>query len=761
MNTKTLHTVNTLIKEYKIPHPLSSNEKTEKRKKPPPQKITYLGIDGEGTTEHFGPWPGKHRYTMLCVASEKINRVTELQNYRLRIENEKGLSTLECLDFITSIPSKIKGKVGLFAYSFGYDLTKILEDVDDLSLFKLVRPELRRRVQPNGNKISIPVYWPSNNPQYSLDWINGRFTVRKLKGKVLVIGDDGQFKAEYQWEKGVVIHDIWKFFQGKFTNALKDWKVPDRVSKEERKRLLDEMRDMKDKRSKFDQLDTDQIRNYCFSECEYMATLARKLTEAHITAGIPLKNYFGAGSSAEAMMLTMNIKAHIKQAREENPPPENLDVILRCAFFGGRFELSWMGSLPTTVFSYDLSSAYVYQLTFLPCLVHGRWERTDSRLQITDDRCRTAIVHYSLSTEPLVKRSWAPFPFRTKDGSITYPETSGGGWVWRDEYLAGEQLFDNVGFQEAWVYHCDCDCQPFKDIPQYYAYRILIGKEGPGIVVKLGMNSNYGKTAQTIGGEPGSFHSWVWAGLITSGCRAQILTAMAAHSNLDNLLMVATDGIASLERLTLNKPLDTGTSWLECPEPNPKDVKENPELFKREGNKWLVNKPLGGWEEKIVEKGYFLARPGIYFPLDPSEDDIEKVRARGLGRKTVYDHWRQIVEAYESGKDDLHIGGLSLFRGIKTSITRGGKAPNYTYTRQGKYGRWEERGIDMSFNPKPKRESKLADGRLTLRKMTGESEPYNKGVPSPEALAIFEQQIQDSEQPDGGDLTDCSWSADE
>ena len=114
-----------------------------------------------------------------------------------------------------------------------------------------------------------------------------------------------------------------------------------------------------------------------------------------------------------------------------------------------------------------------------------------------------------------------------KNGSIAFPETSGGGWVWREEYLAGEKLFENVGFEEAWLYHCDCECQPFKDIPKYYSYRILIGKEGPGIVIKLSVNSNYGKTAQTMGGEPGTFHSWMWAGLITSGCRAQVLESMA------------------------------------------------------------------------------------------------------------------------------------------------------------------------------------------------------------------------------------------
>ena len=713
--------------------------------------IIYLGIDGEGKTDHFGPWPGKHRYTMLCAADESGNKYI--------IENSKGLRTKQCLNFIISIPNN-----RLFSYSFGYDLTKILEDIDDSILYKLVRPELRRRLRltvggsstSGKQEILVPIYWPSSKPQYCLNWMNGRFSVRKIEGETLVTDPNtGGPTVGYKWGASTIIHDVWRFFQGKFTVALEDWKVPDDINKDERKIVLDRMRDMKDQRSNFDQLNDEDIRKYCFEECKYMATLARKLTEAHIKAGIPLKNYFGAGSSAEAMMLVMNIKDHIKKARAENPVPDPIEYIMRCAFFGGRFELGRIGPIKEYIYGKDISSAYVYQLTFLPCLIHGRWEYTTDRKALK--YARTALVRYTLE-EPTIKRPWAPFPFRLKNGSIAFPETSGGGWIWREEYLAGEKLFENVCFQEAWLYHCDCNCQPFKDIPKFYSYRILIGKEGPGIVVKLGMNSNYGKTAQTVGGKPGTFHSWMWAGLITSGCRAQVLEAMIAHSNLDNLLMVATDGIATLEKITLPKPLDTGTDWLPCPEPDPKDIAETPEVFRCLGNgRWLVNKPLGGWEEKAVPNGMFLARPGIYFPLEPTKSDIKRIRARGLGRAAVWNNWQKIIEAYNNGEPGICIQNLSLFRGIKTSITRSGTPGNYTYKRSDDYGRWVSRPIDMTFSPMPKREPIIGEGgRLTLRKLAGlESAPYDKGILSPEALILLLQALEESEQPDGGDLTDC------
>ena len=715
--------------------------------------ITFVGIDGEGTTDHFGPWPGKHRYTMLCAADEFGRKYS--------VKNPKGLTTQECFKFILALPHK---NTKIFAYSFGYDLTKILENVDDATLYKLVRPELRRRVQKNGQKVQVPVYCPPSKPKYCLDWMNGRFTIKKLEGSEIVVDQDtGQPTTAFKWSPANIINDVWKFFQGKFTAALEDWKVPDNVSKDERKVILDRMREMKDQRSNFDQLTEEEIEEYCFGECRYMANLARKLTEAHIKAGIPLKNYFGAGSSAEAMMLVMKIKDHVKQARADNPTPSSsedspgsnsVEYVQRCAFFGGRFEIGRIGPVHGEIFNYDISSAYPFQLTFLPCLIHGKWEHTTDRKAIK--HARTAIVHYTLG-EPTIKRPWAPFPFRLKNGSIAFPETSGGGWVWREEYLAGEKLFENVGFQEAWLYHCDCDCQPFKDIPKYYSYRIFIGKEGPGIVVKLGVNSNYGKTAQTIGGEPGTFHSWMWAGLITSGCRAQVLESMMLHKDLDNLLMVATDGIASLEQLKLPKPRDTGTDWLPCPDPDPKDVAEAPELFRKEGSQWLVNKPLGGWEEKIIRNGMFLARPGIYFPLNPTKADIKRIRARGLGRAAVWNNWEKIVEAFNDKQPGIRIQNLSLFHGIKTSITRSGKPGEYKYNRSDEYGRWSSRPIDMTFSPMPKREPKILEGgRLTLRKLDGlESAPYDKGILSPEAILLLQQALEESEQPDGGDLSDC------
>src|SRR5690348_17906092 len=59
------------------------------------------------------------------------------------------------------------------------------------------------------------------------------------------------------------------------------------------------------------------------------------------------------------------------------------------------------------------------------------------------------------------------------------------------------------------------------------------GKDGAGIVLKLGTNSTYGKTAQSVGSAP--FRSWIWAGNITSGTRAQLLRAMRSEEHTSEL----------------------------------------------------------------------------------------------------------------------------------------------------------------------------------------------------------------------------------
>jgi hypothetical protein len=698
---------------------------------------TFIGIDGEGQTVRPSDRAhiGDHRYVFLAAADER--------GAHWHCEDDLGLSTETCLDFLLNkVPTD--GTL-LFAYSFNYDLTKILKDLPDEKLYLLFRPEERMEVVWRYGRKSLearPVRWRG----YKLNLQSVKFTLSA------------------EWTKTeVVLWDLFKFFQSKFVSAIKDWKVGDAA-------LHDRMQKMKDKRAEFDSLPKEQVHAYCFEECVCMAQLARKLVDAHAAAGLELKSFYGAGSSASAMLGEMGIKKQIR------PAPKAMRDALSRSFFGGRFENSVIGTIRGSVYNYDISSAYPYQITFLPCLMHGAWEYTRKRTDL--EGVRTAFVRYAMGPAPRDPKfqSWGPFPFRTSDGSISFPIESGGGWVGLDEYIAGERLFPHVFFQEAWIYKCDCDCQPFARIPEFYKERIRIGKEGPGIVLKLGYNACYGKLAQSVGSR--AFSSWIWASLITSGTRAQILELLGLHADWSNLLMIATDGVYTRERLTTPLPRETGTWDLPCPDGR-------------------ARKPLGGWEEKRIDKGVFVARPGIYFPMMPTAKELKDVRGRGVGKSVVLENWARIVEHWERHHLDptperprgvpCIVSNVSRFCGAKSSVGRSVRAAynngeiDWAYGRASgigecaagckhagcghvpSYGQWIMRPVEMSFDPMPKRE-RLRDDGLTLQirsfPLTLQSWPYKKALVSEEAAELIAAKEELLEQPDG-DFRDADLMGDE
>lgn len=665
--------------------------KKEKPSKGPDMARPFIGLDGEG----MGRNP--HRYVLIRAADEH-GQAWELANL-------EGLRTAAILDFILALPAESM----VFGYSLNYDWTKILADLPDELLYLLFRPEERQSefVDRKGPK---PVRWG----KFYLNSQGSRLSIR-VRGKERIV-----------W-------DIFKFFQGKFVTALKDWKVGDKA-------LYARMTAMKESRSVFTEEQFKEIRAYCHEECVCMAQLARSLVNAHLDAGLELTSFYGAGSSATAMLKKFHIREQIVN------PPEAMRQHVASAFFGGRFENSVIGVMKGPVYNNDISSAYPYQLYRLPCLLHARWRHSHRRAAL--DGARQALVHFSVQNSPAIEH-WAPFPHRDDNGAICYPRVHPGGWIWLDEYLQGEKMWpNNVIFHEAYILETDCDCHPFKDIPYYYLERLRIGKEGAGIVFKLAPNSCYGKVAQSVGN--GAFTSWCWAGMITSGTRAQLLEMMSLHSDISKVYMVATDGVFGAEHVEAPRPIDTGT--------------------------FGVSKPLGGWEEKVIEavKGevqdVFIARPGIYFPMHPTIDQIKDCKGRGVGKGVVFDNWELISQSWDQYRDTrkVTVANVSRFCGAVTSIHRtpirkNGDITGYRYSRADghsgradenvkewpSYGEWVSRCVEMDFCPQPKRQRVLDDGfSLELRECLEPSVTYTKALKETEhPLGISMAEL--SEQPDG------------
>jgi hypothetical protein len=572
----------------------------------------WLGVDGEGV----GRKP--HRYVLLACSDGDY------------VEDRRGLSTVDCLEFLLDLSTR---DVRVCGYYLSYDWTMMLRDLDDRSLYALYRPELRARP---GGAFSRVEY-----KTYKLHWLAGAMWLSDDRGRK------------------VTVWDLGKYYQGPFIGALKDWNIrPD---------VQGEIAEMKKRRSVFTYKEISRIRRYCLNECEALAEFAAAVEQAHTDADLKPRGWFGPGSTAGVLLS----RYEISERRGIIPPPMLEPVA--CAFFGGRAEISRSGFVPGPIYSYDISSAYPHHASQLPCLEHGQWERVAREGAITRRGVAGALVRGHVHRAP---GAWGPLPVRLATGSIVFPTAGASGWWWRDEWLAAREGWGRgLQFESAYVLRRQCDCQPFHFIPELFAHRRAVGKEsGEGRVLKLGLNSLYGKLAQTIGSA--QYASRVWAGMITSGTRAQVLRLMLRHKSLDSVLMIATDGLFSTE---------------------PHDV--DPEIV------------LGGWE-RAEHESITLVRPGIYW-LGQT-----KLRARGLGRDSLDVAKGLLAAALSEGAPRVELARRTMFGGakLKVSIHR----QTGEYRRSPQYGQWHTIPTHVSLAPAPKRAADWSPPTLT----EVESAPY-------------------------------------
>lgn len=585
-----------------------------------------MGVDGEGV----GRKP--HRYVLLACSDGDY------------IEDRRGLSTVDCLEFLLGLGTRDAHVCG---YYLSYDWTMMLKDLDNAALYLLWRPELRTR----GASFERVRY-----QHYEIHWLAGATWIRDDRGR------------------RVTVWDLGKYYQGPFVNAIKDWKIrPD---------VQAEIAAMKKKRSRFTWRQMPNIRKYCMHECEALAEFAARNEQAHIDADLKPRGWFGPGSTAGVLLNRHNIA----ERRGIIPPPMLEGV--QCAFFGGRAEISRAGYVRGPIHSYDISSAYPYHASRLPCLEHGRWERVTRERALTGARCEGALVHGHVRK---TTGDWAPLPVRLANGSIVFPQSGASGWWWRDEWLAARSGWKGLEFDHAYVLRKECDCQPFEFIPQLFDRRRAVGKEtGEGKVLKLALNSLYGKLAQTIG--KAQFASRVWAGMITSGTRAQVLRLMLRHKRLDSVLMIATDGLFSTEALEVDQTIVLG-GW--------EHAQHDSIMLIRPGIYWLGGGEILPFPEaKPTERIAVREVNGQVVHVRASELGGTKIRARGLGRDNLDDAKVVLATALHRGVERVELAPRTTFGGAKLHVY--GRDLEHL-TRGADYGQWHLQPTHVSLAPGPKR----------------------------------------------------------
>lgn len=465
----------------------------------------FVAWDGEGVTTG-----GRHRYLMLR-SSEKGG-----------LTSAKGLRTADLLHALVEglVAAPDAWHVG---FAFGYDVNMIVGDFRPAQLFRLHKGR----------------------------WVVWRqYRLRYRRAKCLTV----QRYRLGRWEGGTV-WDVFGFFQASFVRSCEAYQIG---SEDERRQVLA----MKTERARFCVRDLPAIEQYCEHECRLLVQLMTKVKAYCEEAGLRLSRWDGAGAVASSLLNREGVKP-LKS--DEGETPDAVQDAVQTAFAGGRIELLRYGHLPgETIHHYDINSAYPDALQNVPCLRHGRWVHSDDGRN--ERRSSFTVARLSFA----FRRGQACYPFfwRAPDGRIFYPP-SGRGWYWRPEVdaaldaIASGALSGSFTVEESWTWEPECDERPFGFIPPLFAQRQTWKAQGRGAekMLKLGLNSLYGKCAQHVGGTTDSgppWHQLEWAGWTTSATRARLYRAALAAGS--GSVFLATDGLYSTQRiesLPLGKTLGT------------------------------------------------------------------------------------------------------------------------------------------------------------------------------------------------------------
>jgi hypothetical protein len=498
----------------------------------------FIAIDGEGHGNEL---------VLLAANTADGKGETYVEHY-----GEGGLSTEEMMEWLWGLKDMYP-EHKFIGFSFNYDVNMILNPV--LSQRKpMVKRLVERKkltIRLNDTTSLYIVYIPSKMVTFKEAF--------STPGKKSTYG------------RSITIEDTFGFYQQSFVKALVKWDMSD-------KEALARIEEGKKHRpSEFAEMNPEQVRTYCFTECQQLAQLTDKLAHAIDSAGIKLNKYIGAGAIAQTFMNKYRVDNHVTH---DNAYGKDIQDSIMHAYFGGRSEVFRQGYFRDGVSVYDINSAYPSETLHLPSLRNASWRSytgTNRTLQeaINEIPYGMAYLSWDMGTSmPFM----VPFPRRTHNGNIRY-RGKGTGWYWLSEVKAALRYFpDKITIHRISALEVRDGGRPFGFVEHLARMRLQAKANGLPThqIYKLGLNSLYGKTAQAKrGNRYPAYQSYVWAGMITAGTRAKLLDVIVP--NQDKVIACATDGV-----------IFTGDIECQCGD------------------------GLGEWEHKTYDELLYL-QAGIYF----------------------------------------------------------------------------------------------------------------------------------------------------
>jgi len=467
-------------------------------------------IDGEGSNRG-DPELRIHKGLRRSIQQQNYSLLTavyedEHADRIIGANNCEQLSTIECLEFILGLPADHT----LISFGFTYDVEMILRD---LGASRDPNSAMHRLITKK------KVYWGN----YAILYIPHKlFYIRRMNRK-----RNRNLKSERGKGDSRRIFDIAGFFGNVgFKTVTEKWQV----ATPEEQQFLERM---KLARPEFGPI-TQETLDYNLLEGKLGIRVFKKIRSEWIGLGLKVTSPHGAGSLASAMYAKNQLDSfmELQQVVPSNP-------FLR-GYIGGRFDYSRQEEFPIA-YEADINSAYPHIMRGLYCLTHCRIEWTN---QYIPDQHSLWLCRWTPTNQ-----RWALFPYRS--GKKIRYHKNGIGWYYGAEVAAALRLDPSLEILEGYRFIPECDHKPFGWIEEYYYRRQELKSTQPftAEVLKIGMNSGYGKLAQTKGHVP-KYQNLIWAGMITSGTRAMLLDAI--YQSPENVIAVSTDSVTSTIPLNLD-----------------------------------------------------------------------------------------------------------------------------------------------------------------------------------------------------------------
>jgi hypothetical protein len=684
------------MREYRKDHPAYRDQEAARERGRGPRKRDrtrryeprdlqpFAGVDGEGAT-----WPGqRHRYVLLRCGPEVIT-------------DNGGLRTVDLLEWLVHLPTDYLWT----SFFFDYDVTMILRGV----------PWSRLQTwKPGGNlwfKDYFITYMPKTEFAVSKRMPDPTWTPDSTKPKTMIVPGTSRF----------AVYDSQKLFQTSFVKAITQWQAGTQEVRDKiaygKLHLRVDATDLSDDLAEYNRL-----------ECETHAEMMEKVREAALDLDLKPTRWTSPGQLAQAMFRKHDVP---RAVTFETRWGSVIKKIGEAAYHSGRFEGIWYGPVPGPCINGDLKSAYPWAMRDMWCPKHASWEHR------SPGASEQGFVYAQITHDNI--RDGGPFvcalPHRSPDGSICYP-TECSGWYWNFEVeQAREQCGMHVTIWDGWTLVPGCEHKPTAFMQEMFDERVRLGSSDRGMVLKLGMNSGYGKFAQTVGTPAYSHHviaSWITARTRTEMMRMiHSLTCERGLQCGSTIVMLATDGIYS-----------RGDYW---PAPS--------------------SSLLGGWETEILPGGMFVVQSGVYFKNGlqaaiasrDSDREVKGGRTRGTPLSILVQNAERLGEAWHALIDDPESEDATIkfpytrFIGLREALHRG-------HPRM--LGNWQEIGGDdgkeITFSWHIKRDvvPLPAEGLdrygcrqtapRTLRPGYEDSVPYGKAIPWRDNPVLADKDLDDT-----------------